>query len=94
YIEAMAQTQLPLPFTGEAAPTLLHFLASLVYKIIPLTLHPLLMTSPLAPLATGYLIPWTTTATTLLTKVLLYSGALALLSTAVLNRREIALPST
>ncbi|HBA83116.1 MAG TPA: hypothetical protein DCZ95_03385 [Verrucomicrobia bacterium] len=90
------QTTLLAP-VGESgqAPHLWIILLRAIYKGLYAAIHPLqAVEDPLQMISTGICVPWSMVASVFGMKILLYTGALALLGVCVLNRREIALPGS
>jgi hypothetical protein len=96
YVESLSQQRILVPWKDVASgPTpgwIDHILRSF-FQLLNVMLQPLRDPDPLARLAAGELIDWSCVGRVFLMKVVVYSGALALLAGAVLNRRELALPS-
>ena len=93
YIESLAREPQILLSSGPTTPFWNAFL-SVFFKIAHRVLGPLRGPDPLDLLAEGLLITNRWLATVFAVRLLLYAGGLALLSAWVLNRREMALPST
>ncbi len=65
-----------------------------VYVAITAVVRPLQGPDPLVHIATGQLFPWSWLGKIILIKIVIYGGCLALFSSWVLKRREVALPSS
>ena len=84
----------PWSLTGEAAPGLGDAVLRALFQFLNLLLSPLQNGVPVDQAALGLVVEPAGVARAFLVQVLLYSGLLAVLSTAVFNRRELALPSS
>lgn len=96
YVESLSQQRILVPWRDVAAaptPGLLDDLLRGFYQFLSVLLQPLRDPDPLSRLAAGELIDWLWVGRVFLMKVIVYSGALALVAGAVLNRRELALPT-
>lgn len=95
-IESLAGHQIIFtPQAGAAAAaTLWNTLFHGLYTAVSAVVRPLQGPDPLAHVSTGQLFLWGWLGKIALVQIVIYCGCLALFSTWVLNRREVALPSS
>lgn len=95
YIQSVAGRGVaPHSHHGEAhGPTAWDQIFGVVFKAFSTAVGPLQNVDPLELLSTGQLMTWTWLGSLFLVHVVIYGGALMLLSVWVLNKRELALPS-
>ena len=95
YIQSIAGQDIILHTHPGAAhgPTIWDHFFGAVFKAFSVVVGPLLGPDPLELLTTGQLITWAWLGSTFLVQVVVYGGALMLISAWVLNKRELALPA-
>ena len=96
FIRSMAARDVRVPVNPDLAaraPALLDAALTYFYRLVSSLIQPLETADPLALVATGQLLPWSTVAFGGLIQVGVYGGLLLLLGSWVLRRRELALPA-
>lgn len=96
YVDSLTRQAVLVPWHDAegAGPTWLDHLLRLFFQGLHLLLAPLAGPDAMDAAATGLLVDPIDLLRAVLVQVVLYGGALALFSTYVFNRRELALPST
>lgn len=94
YIHDMAIRRTFFASQGEQqAPSAFDLVTRWFFQLMDFLLSPLQTASPLDMLGVGELVSWGWVASVFLVKVVLYGTAVAAIGAAILNRRELGLPS-
>ena len=96
YVQSMAAQEPAFTWRGGVGetPAFWHAFSQAFFRVMNTIVSPLQGPNPLDLLAGGEFITWPWLAHALLVKALLYGGCLGLVGWWILNRREIALPSS
>jgi len=94
YISSTAQEEIIAPWhaSRDQAPDISDALFRILFNSIHAVIAPLEDRDALGAMAAGHLVSWLWVGQVVLIQVVLYGGALALIGTAIFNRREAGLP--
>lgn len=93
YIEGLSAIEIVLPGSGDAAMSWSTVAGALVFKCLAMVMKPLLGENVLEYVATGRMVAWSWTVNGLAMQGVVYSLLAGAISSWILGRRELALPS-